>query len=104
MDASRVLTSAAVLLGTVWLATYVAELPLWAVPAAQAGPGNPVALERTGLSIDQAVKMVEKRYHAKVVRRQAQQEDGHLVYVLRVLSDSGHVWTVRVDPVSGSIS
>jgi hypothetical protein len=104
MDPLRVLTGLAVLLATLWLAARVAALPVWAVPPAGAGPSSsPVVLAHPGLTIDQAVRMVEKHYRARVVRRETRQEDGRLVYVMRLLSDSGHVWTVRVDAASGSI-
>jgi uncharacterized membrane protein YkoI len=103
MDSSRSLACAAVLLGTVWLTAHVAELPVWAVPDAHAGPPSRLALANGPITLGQAVRLVQERYRAKVVRSQTVQEDGHTVYVLRVLSDSGHVWTVRVDAASGSI-
>ncbi len=54
-------------------------------------------------SMDQAVKMVEQRFHARVVKAEAQQDSGRTVYVLRLLSDSGKVWTVRVDASNGAV-
>jgi uncharacterized membrane protein YkoI len=57
----------------------------------------------TGVSMDQAVRMVEQRFHARVVKTQTQQDNGHTVYVMRLLNDSGKVWTVRVDADSGSV-
>lgn len=56
-----------------------------------------------GVSVDQAVRMVEERFHAHVVKTQTQQDNGHTVYVMRLLNDSGKVWTVRVDAASGSV-
>ena len=53
--------------------------------------------------MDQAVRMVEQRYHARVVKAQAEEDNGRTVYLLRLLNDSGRVWTVRVDSVSGSV-
>jgi hypothetical protein len=100
---SRSLACAAVLLCTVWLTVHVAELPVWAVPDAHAEASNRLALASGPLTLGQAVRLVQERYRAKVVRSQTVQEDGHIVYVLRVLSDSGHVWTVHVDATSGSI-
>jgi uncharacterized membrane protein YkoI len=47
--------------------------------------------------------MVEQRFHARVVKTQTQQDNGHTVYVMRLLDDSGKVWTVRVDAASGSV-
>ena len=56
------------------------------------------------VSIDEAVKLVEQRYHARVVKVETEKGNGHTVYVLRVLNDtSGKVWTVRVDAASGAL-
>ena len=56
-----------------------------------------------GLSMDQAVRRVEQQYHARVVKAEAQQANGHTVYSLRLLNDSGKVWTVHVDAASGAV-
>ncbi len=53
--------------------------------------------------MDQAVRMAEQRYHARVVKAEAQRDNGHTVYVLRLLNDAGRVWTVRVDAASGAV-
>jgi uncharacterized membrane protein YkoI len=63
----------------------------------------PQLMTSAAVSMDQAVRMVEERYHARVVRAQTEHDDGHTLYVLRLLSDSGKVWTVRVDAASGSV-
>ena len=55
------------------------------------------------MSMDQAVKMAEQRFHARVVKAEAEQENGHTVYVLRLLNEAGRVWTVRVDASSGAL-
>jgi uncharacterized membrane protein YkoI len=55
------------------------------------------------ISMDQAVKMAEQRFKARVVRAESQQSGDHTIYVLRLLNDSGRVWTVRVDAASGSV-
>ena len=68
-----------------------------------AGTGGPLALTAAGMSMDQAVKMTEKRYHARVVKAETQKDGGRTVYVLRLLNESGHVWTVRVDAASGAL-
>ena len=36
----------------------------------------------SGISLDQAVKMAEQRFKARVVRAETQQSDGHTVYML----------------------
>ena len=56
-----------------------------------------------GLTIDQAVKMAEQRYKARVVRAEAQKSDGRTIYVLRLLNEHGRVWTVRVDAANGTV-
>ena len=55
------------------------------------------------MSMDQAVRMVEERYHARVVKAETENGEGHTLYVLRLLNDAGKVWTVRVDAASGSV-
>ncbi len=80
---------------------------LW-LPAAAAEPGGGIAPGRamaasSALSMDQAVKMVEQRYHARVVKAETERDKGRTVYVLRLLSDSGKVWTVRVDAADGAV-
>jgi uncharacterized membrane protein YkoI len=56
-----------------------------------------------GMSLDQAVAMVERRFKAKVVRTETRQDGDRKVYVLRLLNDEGRVWSVRVDASSGSV-
>ncbi len=63
-----------------------------------------IVIADSGMSLDQAVKMVEKRYKARVVRTETRKEGNRKVYVLRLLNDAGRVWTVRVDAANGSIS
>ena len=64
---------------------------------------TPLVMPRSGMSMDQAVRMVEEHYHARVVKAQTETEEGRTLYVLRLLSDAGKVWTVRVDAASGSV-
>ncbi|TLY55091.1 MAG: hypothetical protein E6K50_03160 [Gammaproteobacteria bacterium] len=74
-----------------------------AAPAAPAEPAGRTVVTRAAVSMDQAVRMVEQRFHARVVKAEAQKGDGRTVYVLRLLNDSGKVWTVRVDAADGSV-
>lgn len=85
-----------------------------AAAAAVAGapaPSSPPAGSRLALttpatqpvSMEEAVKMAEQRFHARVVKAEAQHGDGHTVYVLRLLNEAGRVWTVRVDAASGAV-
>jgi uncharacterized membrane protein YkoI len=55
------------------------------------------------VSMEQAVKMAEQRFKARVVRAEAQHDAGHIIYVLRMLNESGRVWTVRVDATNGAV-
>jgi uncharacterized membrane protein YkoI len=66
-----------------------------AAPAAATAPA--------GLSMEQAVKMTEQRYHARVVKAETHHSGSMTVYVLRLLDDSGKVWTVHVDAASGAV-
>ena len=55
------------------------------------------------LSRAQAIALVQRRYHARVVRSALQQDrSGRRVYVLRLLSAGGKVWSVRIDAHSGA--
>jgi uncharacterized membrane protein YkoI len=74
---------------------------LFAVPVAQARPGKDAAAESREMSLDQAVAMAEKRHKARVVRAETTSVDGRRVYVLRLLSEEGRVWTVKVDAATG---
>lgn len=62
-----------------------------------------VTLAEATLSLEQAVRMAEQRFKARVVRAEAQIEGDRTVYVLRLLNESGRVWTVRVDASSGTV-
>jgi uncharacterized membrane protein YkoI len=68
------------------------------------GQGGVIVLADSGMSLDQAVSMVEKRFKARVVRTETRNEGNRKIYVLRLLNDAGRVWTVRVDASSGSVS
>ena len=61
-----------------------------------------VALNAPSVSMDQAVKLAEQRFHARVVKAGTEQDNGHTVYVLRLLNEAGRVWTVRVDAANGA--
>ena len=59
-------------------------------------PGN-----SPGVSLDHVIEQVEKRHSARVVRYETSESDGRRLYVLRLLSDQGRVWTVKVDAETG---
>jgi uncharacterized membrane protein YkoI len=67
------------------------------------GAQRPLQVANAEITMDQAVKMVEQRYRARVVKAESQRDNGRTVYVLRLLDDSGKVWTVHVDAASGTV-
>lgn len=56
---------------------------------------------RDGVSLDEAVARAERQYRARVVRTDVTDEDGRKVYVLKLLSEDGRVFTVRIDAATG---
>ena len=54
-----------------------------------------------GVSIDRVIEQVERRYKAKVVNQKEKRSGDRKIYELRLLSDEGRVWTVRVDAETG---
>jgi hypothetical protein len=64
-------------------------------------PDNTMEVRRDGISLDEAVSRAESQYHARVVRTDVVDEDGRKVYVLKLLSDGGRVFTVRIDAATG---
>jgi uncharacterized membrane protein YkoI len=58
-------------------------------------------LPRQVISLDQAIAMAEQRYKARVVRADTTDTDGRRYHVLRLLSQEGRVWTVRIDAATG---
>ena len=63
-------------------------------------PGAPAEMH-DGISLDEAVSRAERQYRARVVRTDVQDEDGRKVYVLKLLSEDGRVFTVRIDAATG---
>jgi hypothetical protein len=53
---------------------------------------------------EQATRMLQVRYgtSAKVVRTDVLEQDGHHVYVFRLLSVNGRIWIVHIDAKSGT--
>jgi hypothetical protein len=73
--------------------------PVYAGSAGQ--PVRVMAERRDGISLNEAVSRAEAQYKARVVRTDVVDEDGRKVYVLKLLSENGRVFTVRVDANSG---
>jgi len=63
--------------------------------------GGALAEMYDGISLDEAVSRAERQYRARVVRTDVQDEDGRKVYVLKLLSEDGRVFTVRIDAATG---
>lgn len=59
--------------------------------------------DRRGVSLDEAVQMAQRRYKARAVKAETASDGERRVYVIRLLNDSGRVWTVRVDAETGSM-
>lgn len=53
------------------------------------------------ISLDQAIAIAERRYKARVVRASTSESEGRRYHVLRLLSEEGRVWTVRIDAATG---
>jgi hypothetical protein len=76
-------------------ATTTADPPVAGAPAPPAAGGE--------LSRAQAIALVEGRYRgARIVRTTLQDEKGRPLYVFRLLSSNGMVWTVRIDAHTGA--
>jgi len=56
-----------------------------------------------GLTLDQAVRMAQARYHARVVRADTERNGERVFYRLRLLSSDGRVFSVRVDAQTGEM-
>jgi Peptidase propeptide and YPEB domain len=71
---------------------------------AVAAPGATALPPAAGneLSKAQAIALVQGRYRARVVRTTLSQDKGRPLYVFRLLSGSGKVWTVRIDAHTGA--
>jgi uncharacterized membrane protein YkoI len=54
------------------------------------------------VSIDRIIEQVQRRYKATVIeRKETKQKGDRLVYELKLLSDDGRVWRVKVDAETG---
>lgn len=56
------------------------------------------------VSLEQATQLLHERYgsQARVLRADVTDQDGHRVYVFRLLSVDGRIWIVRIDAHSGA--
>lgn len=65
--------------------------------------GHVLQVRHAAITLDQAIEMAERRFHARVVRAGVEESAGQRTYVLRLINEQGRVWTVRVDAQSGQI-
>ena len=56
-----------------------------------------------GMSLDEAVQLVRRTTGARVVRAESRRVGGRTVHFIRVLTEAGHVRTMRVDAATGEI-
>ena len=55
------------------------------------------------VSMDQAVRLAQRHFRARVVRAETEMQGDRTIYVLRMLDGTGRVFAVRVDAESGAI-
>ncbi|MGD9599025.1 MAG: PepSY domain-containing protein [Steroidobacteraceae bacterium] len=75
------------------------------VPAAYADPppwAHKKERAEAGISLDEAVNRAERKYRARVIRAETRESNGRRIHQLRLLSDDGRVWTVRIDAATGA--
>jgi uncharacterized membrane protein YkoI len=105
-------TLAAMCLRLIVTLLLLSELVLVAQPAMSQSLVDPRSRERGydhakqtgGMSMDEAVRMVESRYRARAVKVDEVNIGGRRVYEIRLLNAEGKVWKVRVDAESGQTS
>jgi uncharacterized membrane protein YkoI len=54
------------------------------------------------VSMEQAVRLAQRRFRARVVRAETETQGDRTIYLLRMLDDAGRVFAVRVDAASGT--
>jgi uncharacterized membrane protein YkoI len=63
--------------------------------------GQDYAKQAGGMSLDEAVRMVESRYRARAVKAETVNNGGRRIHEIRLLNSDGKVWKVRVDAETG---
>ncbi len=64
--------------------------------AAAAAPGAPVVAQSNGMSLQEAVRRVQRQYGGRIVSAHTETRGGREVHVIRVMTDDGTVRTVRM--------
>jgi uncharacterized membrane protein YkoI len=72
-------------------------------PVREDARGGRIVLADSGISLQQAKAMAERRFKAKVISEEVRQEGDRKIYVLRLLSDK-ESYIVRVDASTGAMS
>ena len=98
-DRSWVIAALALALGAGALLTLAEQPPV--SPSRVAITRAPA--RRVRLSMAQAVRLAQHRFRARVVRAETQTQGDRTIYILRMLDETGRVFAVRVDAVSGAI-
>jgi uncharacterized membrane protein YkoI len=62
---------------------------------------EPARAERRVVSIDSVIEQVERRYKARVIKREPKQKGDRLIYELKLLTDDDRVKTIRIDAETG---
>ena len=62
------------------------------------------SIQPSGMSLDQAVEMAQRRYRAKAVKAETIRNGEKRVHRIRLLSADGKVWNVSVDAESGAMN
>jgi uncharacterized membrane protein YkoI len=91
---------ALVLLAAPWAQAGERTVP---VPAQDGARGGRMILADSGISMQQAKAMAERRFKAKVINEETRQEGNRKIYVLRLLNEK-ESYIVRVDAATGAMS
>jgi uncharacterized membrane protein YkoI len=67
-------------------------------------PQDQYNIEPRGVSLDQAVQMAQRRYHARAVKAETLTQGDRRVHRIRLMSSEGKVWHVQVDARTGAIN
>ncbi len=67
----------------------------------ESAPRGVAAMANDGVTLDEAVSQAGRQVRARGGRTDVPGEDGRKVYVLKLLSEDGRVFTVRIDAATG---
>lgn len=78
-------------------------MPVRSIPGHEGHGSRNIILADSGISLQQAEAMAERRFKAKVISRETRQEGDRKIYVLRLYNEK-ESWIVRVDAKTGQMS